>query len=396
MKGFNHYKDEKEAALRLISIPGIGNKSALRLVECAGSAVEALCMPETEVTALLGAGTAEKFLRGREAITLNNNMNKLQKLEMDFVSFTMADYPERLRHIPDPPFGLYVKGGLPQEGIPTVAIIGARACSEYGKTIAYTFGKKLGAWGVQVISGMARGIDGIAQRGTLDGGGRTYAVLGCGADYCYPPENEQLYLDIPQNGGVLSEYAPGTEPKNNLFPARNRIISGLADVILVVEARKRSGTYITVMQALEQNKEVYAVPGRITDALSDGCNYLLTQGAGVAVSPEMILRELENKYYRNWSLKAVGTGTKRNDGQFETDTGGWQPSEPPDIAGEGRVETLVLSCLDMTPLDIETIYEKMNRETAVTMQELMVILTKLQMHGKVESSGNYYRLSLAL
>ena len=386
-------KKEKAAALLLAGIPGIGSKIALRMVECAGNAEAVLAMPQREVNALLGSALAKRFIKEREEKSASRELEVLQNKGMDFIPFTIKEYPERLRHIPDPPFGLYVKGGLPKEGSPTVAIVGARACSEYGKKVAYTFGKTLGAYGVQVISGMARGIDGIAQRGALDGGGETYAVLGCGADCCYPPENESLYHEIICKGGVLSEYAPGTQPQNRLFPARNRIISGLADIIVVVEARKRSGTYITVMQALEQNREVYAVPGRVTDALSDGCNYLLSQGAGVAVSPELILGELEGGHYLNWSLKGDRENTERavSDNISRTEA-----ESRESVANDGSMETIILSCLDITPLDIESIYSKVCAKRAISIQECIVILTKMQILGKVENSGNYYRLSGAL
>lgn len=382
-------KKEKEEALRLISIPGIGSKSALRLTEYAGSARVAMQMSESEVAGILDKNLTKKFLMGREKENIHLPIKQLENLCMDFVPITINEYPKRLRNIPDPPFGLFIKGRLPENEVPTVAVIGARTCSEYGKNVAYAFGKKLGNYGIQIISGMARGIDGIAQRGALDGNGQTYAVLGCGADYCYPPENRKLYLDMTEKGGILSEYPPGTEPKHQLFPARNRIISGLADVILVVEARKRSGTYITVMQALEQNRDVFAVPGRITDALSDGCNHLLGQGAGVAVSPEVILQELGTRYYKEWNLNKCSLEDKQNIvGTLQTERGTEDDKE--------RTEALVLSCLEVTPVDIGVVYERLQEKKEVSMEELMLILTKMQICGKVENRGNYYRLSFTL
>lgn len=139
---------------------------------------------------------------------------------------------------------------------------------------------------------MARGIDSISQEAALQAGGRTYAVLGCGVDICYPKSSRRLYEQILEQGGILSTFPPGTEPIKRLFPERNRIVSGLADVILVVEARQKSGTFITVDMALEQGREVYAIPGRLTDRLSDGCNLLLQQGALIAVSPKDLLQHL--------------------------------------------------------------------------------------------------------
>ena len=206
-----------------------------------------------------------------------------------FVSALEKGFPKKLREIPDPPFGLYYKGSMPSEEEPATAIIGARLASGYGREQARRFGRQIGARGIAVISGMARGIDGISQKAALDAGGKSYAVLGCGVDICYPEENRELYERLQQEGGVLSEYPPGMQPVAKLFPPRNRIISGLSDLVLVIEARKKSGTLITVDMALEQGREVYALPGRVSDSLSDGCNRLIRQGAGPATCPEDIL-----------------------------------------------------------------------------------------------------------
>ena len=214
---------------------------------------------------------------------------ELAQAGISFVSALEKGFPDKLREIPDPPFGIYYKGKMPGETEPAAAIIGARLASGYGREQARRFGRQISARGIAVISGMARGIDGIAQKAALDAGGKSYAVLGCGVDICYPEENRELYERLQQQGGVLSEYPPGMQPIAKLFPPRNRIISGLSDLVLVIEARKRSGTLITVDMALEQGREVYALPGRVSDALSDGCNRLIRQGAGPATCPQDIL-----------------------------------------------------------------------------------------------------------
>lgn len=202
------------------------------------------------------------------------------------------DYPARLLEIPDPPERLYVLGKLPEEKVPSVAIIGARECSEYGNYVAARLGECMGRNGIQVVSGMARGIDGIGQTAALDAGGSSFAVLGSGVDVCYPARNRRLYERLRERGGVLSEYPPGTPALSRNFPPRNRIVSGLADAVVVVEAREKSGTLITVDMALEQGKEVYAVPGRVTDALSSGCNRLVKLGAAMLLDPEELAEEL--------------------------------------------------------------------------------------------------------
>lgn len=201
-------------------------------------------------------------------------------------------YPARLKEIPGPPGELYVMGSLPGEDRAAVAVIGARDCSEYGRQVAARLGRMLGKNGIQVVSGMARGIDGIAQEAAVEVGGSSFAVLGSGVDICYPTQNRRLYEKLKTAGGILSEYPPGTPVKAWHFPPRNRIVSGLADAVIVVEAREKSGTLITVDMALEQGREVYAVPGRLTDGLSAGCNRLLKLGAGILVDPEEFLEEL--------------------------------------------------------------------------------------------------------
>lgn len=218
----------------------------------------------------------------------------MNQYEIRKISYESPLYPKRLRNIPDAPKTLYVIGSLPDDTVPSCAIVGARMCSRYGSTMAREFSRVLASHGIQIISGMAIGIDSIAQRGALEGGGgKTYAVLGCGADICYPSGNQTLYDTLAQNFGILSEVPPGSPPLRYNFPLRNRIISGLSDVVLVVEAKLKSGSLITADYALEQGRTVYAVPGRVGDALSDGCNNLISQGAGIASSPEVLLEEFD-------------------------------------------------------------------------------------------------------
>lgn len=192
------------------------------------------------------------------------------------------NFPERLQVIPNPPACLFVKGELPAEDVPAVAIVGARDATGYGVGLAERIAEELSRDGCWIISGLAHGIDRYAHKGAVKAGGRTCAVLGCGADICYPKENYFLYEEIQEKGGaVLSEFVPGTPPLPMHFPIRNRLISGLADVVLVVEARKRSGSLITAECALEQGKEVFAAPGRMNDPLSRGCLELIRDGAQI-------------------------------------------------------------------------------------------------------------------
>ena len=204
-----------------------------------------------------------------------------------------SGYPERLKELPFMPKVLYYRGELPDDG-PAAAIVGARRCTPYGRHQAAYFAQVLAANGVRIISGMALGIDEAAQRAALEAGGLSFAVLGSGADICYPPSNRDLYDKLLKQGGILSEFEPGEKPLPWHFPVRNRVISGLSDVVIVIEARPDSGSLITADLALEQGRSVYALPGRVTDAYSEGCNALIAQGASAALSPQMILDELKS------------------------------------------------------------------------------------------------------
>lgn len=207
---------------------------------------------------------------------------------------TEARFPSRLRAIFDPPKTLYLRGSGEPEllGRRAVAVVGARSCSPYGAQVARMLGRELAAAGLVVVSGLARGIDGEAHRGALEAGGLTVGVLGCGIDRDYPASNAQLSRRIEEFGLVVSEYEAGVEPAPWRFPARNRIIAGLCEAVAVVEARERSGALITADFALEEGREVFAVPGEITSGLSAGTNALLKLGAAPLTAVEDVLDAL--------------------------------------------------------------------------------------------------------
>ena len=202
------------------------------------------------------------------------------------------EYPAALRAIADPPQTLYVRGRLVEADRMAVAVVGARRASPYGVAVAEWLGRELARNGVTVVSGLARGIDAAAHRGALQGGGRTIAVLGCGVDIIYPPEHGRLVAQITGAGAVLSEYPPGTPPLKHQFPRRNRLISGLALGVVVVEGREDSGALITADCALDQGREVFAVPGPVFAQTSVLPHRLLQQGAKLATTVEDILEEL--------------------------------------------------------------------------------------------------------
>jgi len=216
---------------------------------------------------------------------------RLAALAIRFLARSQPGFPPLLRAIHDPPPGLYLRGTAPVELLarPAVAIVGARACSGYGRGVARALARELAAAGLLVCSGLARGIDGEAHRGALDAGAPTVAVLGCGVDRDYPAAHAELAARIAEHGLVVSEYAPGVEPAPWRFPARNRLIAGLCAATVVVEARARSGALITADFALEEGREVFAVPGEITSSLSAGANALLRLGATPALATADVL-----------------------------------------------------------------------------------------------------------
>jgi len=217
----------------------------------------------------------------------------LQRLGIRVIPLTSDDYPARLRAIPDPPLVLYVRGSLLPEDEYAVAIVGSRRATPYGRQVAADLARGLARAGVTIVSGMARGIDAAAHQGALNAGGRTLAILGCGVDQCYPPEHRGLRDSIAAQGAVISEFSLGAAPDKWRFPARNRIISGLCLGVILIEAPADSGAMITADFALEQGREVFAVPGNIDSFASRGCHQLIKEGAHLIESAADILEALD-------------------------------------------------------------------------------------------------------
>ena len=282
------------------------------------------------------------FRRGRRCLYVTGE-------PLNWVGANEAQYPPHLKYLPAMPRRLYYRGRLPGSE-PAVAIVGSRRCTAYGREQAAYFAEVLAGHGVSIISGMAAGIDAAAQGAALDAGGLSFGVLGCGADVCYPPGEKELYLRLMEKGGLISEFEPGSEPVAWHFPVRNRVISGLADAVLVIEARPRSGSLITANFALEQGRTVYALPGRVTDAYSEGCNELIAQGASVALSPDVILEELRMK---SAGLAAAegrpAIPDTNSDAAAAPDTAGCEPAALSDEA------LLIKDILTLDPLSLEEI-----------------------------------------
>ena len=238
---------------------------------------------------------AERLAGTRTEKYTEQLIRSLDRAESRFMWHEETKFPMAFREIDDPPFGIFYSGELPRDSECFLSVVGTRLCSPYGTDVATEFCRILAEAGVVIVSGMALGIDGCAHRGALDGRGRTVAVLGSGIGRAYPADHKDLYAQIVQNGCVISEYAPGVPGLKHHFPHRNRLIAALGDALLVVEAKLKSGTMITVDRALEQGKEVFAIPGRITDRNSDGCHRLIKQGAQLVTDPAEILAIMREK-----------------------------------------------------------------------------------------------------
>lgn len=235
----------------------------------------------------------DKFIDYRNDFKSKEYFESLEKLKITYLLQEDKNYPVLLKQIDLSPLVLYVKGKLKKKDEKSVAIVGARELTDYGKEVAKKLSSTLSKKGVTIVSGLARGIDTLSHRGALDSGGRTIAVLGCGLDIMYPPENLNLSKQIAKSGAVVSEYPLGYGVKPQNFAARNRIISGLSQATVVVEGRQRSGTFLTAGHALNQGKTVMAVPGPITSPMSEAPNYLIKNGAKVVTSAHDILEELD-------------------------------------------------------------------------------------------------------
>ena len=275
-------------------VPGVGPRRFAALLARFGSpeAVWKAREPELAATSEIGSAVARAIIAARGRVDPMAHIKKALAVGARIIRWNDPEYPARLMHIYDPPPTLYVKGQLPPADSPAVAVVGSRKPTAYGLKVAEALARDLASRGVAVVSGMARGIDSAAHRGALAAGGPTVAVLGSGIDVVYPSENRALYDRIAQSGAVVSEFPTGTKPESGNFPARNRVISGISQGVVVVEAAEKSGSLITVDCAVDQGREVFAVPGPVNVPTSRGPHRLIKQGACLVESAADILEEL--------------------------------------------------------------------------------------------------------
>ena len=290
---------------------------------------------------------------------MKNSINKELPEGIRYISKEDKAFPEKLLELHDCPKGIYVRGNLPDPSKKSVAIVGARMCSAYGRATASYFARVLAAHDIQIISGLALGIDGAAHEGALMAKGKTFAVMAGGCDIIYPRSHVGLYENIRTTGGIISEEPCGYPPIAKMFPKRNRIISILADIVLVVEARAKSGSLITADFAAEQGRDIFAVPGRLEDELSRGCNELIEQGAGIAISPERM-------------LEIMGKNPKKSDNSkiFMQNV-------------LAREENMVYSCLSLQPQSLE----KLCSDAKLPIQCVTEAVMLLQLKGLAKEIG---------
>ncbi len=292
-------------------------------------------------------------------VLARQELQNLCRRDSSIICLDEQRYPQLLRAIHDPPVLLYCRGNLECLQQPAVAIVGSRAATTYGRRISFELGRDLARRGICVVSGMACGIDGEAHRGALAGGGSTIGVLGCGIDVIYPRQHARLFAEVADNGVLVSEYALGAGPEAFHFPARNRIISGLVLGVVVVEAARQSGSLITARLALEQDREVFAVPGRVDSFKSRGAHRLLQQGARLVSCADDILEELD-------LAASMHTLPGPEDSICQS-------------VGTSEVEQQLLSCLDVYPVNIDELV----RLSELPPAEVHDLLLRLELKGLV-------------
>ncbi|MFW5971987.1 MAG: DNA-processing protein DprA [Bacillota bacterium] len=365
---------EKYFMLALSTISGLGSVRMNKLIRFFGDARSIWNADENDLRKVSGIGSlAKKIVKQRLNINIKKLVEVLKEKDINYITLNDEKYPENLKNIYDPPPVLFYKGVLNFD-YPAVSIIGSRRSTTYGRKTAERLAYELSERGITIISGMARGIDTQAHLGALKAKGRTFAVLGSGLDVIYPPENKELFQEIQENGLVLSEYPPGVDPLPGNFPQRNRIISGLSRGILVIEAARRSGSLITANLALEQGRELFALPGNINRPQSQGTNKLIRDGAVMVTSVDDIVEELY--LYKNSETNKTANKTG-NDKKLKT--------HYPELSV--KEQKIINLFQNETELTIEQIIDLSNEKAG----KINTILLKLELKGIISrSAGKKY------
>jgi len=359
-------------AIEVTLLPGVGSLAQNRIRKALPDISELFAMDEKSLASLGIPGEALPIIRSRGYRATASEIYDWGIREgCQFLISGYPGYPSLLEEIPDPPLVLYARGHLDVLQSPCIAIVGTRRPTIYGLQMAQGIASDLGARGVCVVSGLARGIDGAAHRGCFESGGKTIAILGCGIDIVYPREHRQLTQNILEKGLLLSEFAPGTSPSPQNFPVRNRIISGLSLGTLIVEASEYSGSLITARLAMEQNRDVFALPGNLTSPQSFGPNFLIKQGAKLVQTWRDVVEELPSEI--------------RSEIFIHEDS---RPSAAPELELLSEEEKRLLEQLKM---DETTQFDKLYRMSNLSIPQLSDLLLHLEMSGWVRQlPGNLY------
>ena len=383
---------EDSFVMWLLRISGINNTKAEKLIEYFGTAENVFGAEKSELAGVDGLTAADvsAILSARDMRLVERYVRELEEYSIEFISLYSDGYPKSLKNIRNRPVGLYMRGMLPL-GLDErycVSVIGARKCTDYGVKAANKIASELAAAKFIVVSGLARGIDGAAHEGALDMGGFTIAVLGNGLDYCYPAENTGLMERIIQTGCVLSEYPPKTRPSRMNFPARNRIVSGLSQSLVIAEASEHSGTSITASLAYEQGKTVFAVPGSIFSGYSTGTNRMIKEGANLITGGEDIVTELKLGHLAKTKKipKSVNAPINKTEPSYDIDFSGLHTSDD---------ETLVLGAVNSGARTAEEIIERLSESGKnLSAARVQACLTSLELYGCVARvSGSGYKTS---
>ncbi len=365
-------EEETLCAIEITLVPGVGTQSQARMQSICKSLAEPFEMTRNQ---LIGMGIPPEPASLLESRRYRDMAEEIfdwaQREGCSILVLRKGSYPPLLSEIHDPPLVLYLRGNLKALAAPAVAIVGTRRPTFYGLQLTEGLAADLAARGICIISGMARGIDGAAHRGCLKANGKTIAVFGCGVDIIYPREHQQMAKQIMDQGLLVSEFPPGTAPTPQNFPVRNRIISGLAQGTLIIEASEYSGSLITARLALEQNREVFAIPGNLTSPQSFGPNFLIKQGAKLVQSWRDIIEELPAEIRTEILVRELTL------------------SEP---ASElGMLSDEEKHILELIPTDCAIQFDRVFLQSGLEISELCNLLTDLEMHGWIRQiPGNLY------
>lgn len=375
-------EQEKLVRAALRTIKGVGSQHLRQLIAYFGSAVKAWEAPQSKYLQVPNQGKwIGEILKGRNNIDPWEMGESLSKQGIWMITPDEPDYPTLLAELADAPPLLYYRGHLRGDS-EVLAIVGSRQATAYGKAAARVLARDAAAKGIVIASGLARGIDTAAHQGALDSGGMTWAILGCGLDRIYPLENQRLAVDILAKGALLSEFTPGTPPNAVNFPARNRLISGCSRGVLVVEAAEKSGALITVDFALEQGREVYAVPGPIFSKVSRGTHHLLRQGAKIVEGIEDIWNEVPA-----WSARSSMCDARSTIPGLGTSS--LAPRASNFSSGEIDLGSILQQLSDV-PLHIDQI----TIHSTLPVSSISLALLELQLSGKIiQLPGQHYVLA---